>query len=314
MSQEGLPRVDTAAAAPHEDQPLRLDLIEGKNSEASFSELLDEAFGLEPQKHFLSDFPVWGVGADPRRSIRFGAWDGDRLVACIGARIAWLQMPEGERHRVCLIGAVATALSHRGRGIASRLVSLACRWAEDRQAQLVVLWGSEHKMYQRLGFELCGRQVRVPIREIVQEAAMGGELGRGWVPAIWDRLRCRKTGLLLEDGDLVWMREHRGTQWYWSGSRENPSAYAAVGRGIDLPGMVHEWGGSDTRTMRALFAQIARESPDAEVLGSPWLMSEAGLVQRSLPIENLCLARVIDPSAKKLLESDALWFWGLDGV
>ncbi|MGK5085453.1 GNAT family N-acetyltransferase [Bdellovibrionota bacterium FG-1] len=327
-------------------ETLNLDLIEGPEKSAQFSRLLDESFSVPAGAHFFDDFPVWNeaVGPHSDRVFRVGVWQREELVSCAGVRLADLRVPAGDL-KVALMGAVATAPSARGRGLASRTVSIAVEWARERGAALVLLWGSELHLYERLGFELCGMQVRVPLSQL----DLGPDpdfarvvLGRGWIPSLLRCLRLRGTGIRHSGVDERWLEAHKNVQWYWLGDPETPLAYAAIDRGIDLQGVVHEWGGESSAAIKVLLHLIKMERPEAQLLASPDLLSAWQLGAPRAEVEFLCMARALDVpkisaayglalskddplmvtpnmAACRLFFGPAegalpLWLWGLDAV
>jgi hypothetical protein len=247
---------------------------------------------------------------------------------------------------VALIGAVATAGSHRGHGLASRTVSLAVEWARERGAAMALLWGAETALYERLGFELCGSQVRIGLGELDLGAPIKDfsriVLGRGWIPSLVQSLKMRGSGLRLADSDERWLEAHKGVDWYWLGEPDAPQAYAALGRGIDLQGLVHEWGGESPEALKTLLQLVRMERGDAQLLASPELLGAWQLGAVQAPVEYLCMARALDvarltrgfgialPADDPLMTTpDAaicrklfgpgenarpLWIWGLDAV
>ena len=282
--------------------------------------LLNRCFPVPSGSSFYDDFPVW----DPRRRIpgvrHFGLKEGEQMVASATLREAPLQVG-GKLLRAGLIGGVATDPGHRGHGHASRLVEEVVQEAKASGVQVLLLWGSEHALYERLGFALAGRQVRFRLSDLepLGEELPQGRIRRGWEPAIFELMRQRADGLKLRTGDAAWLSGHRNTQW-WSWERIAPNglagatvAYAAIDRGIDLGGFVHEWGGSPAE-LRALLHQIRHERPEAWLLGPSDTQARLGL--RELPQswveESLALCQSLDPMVEPLLNS--LWIWGLDAA
>jgi hypothetical protein len=107
--------------------------------------------------------------------------------------------------------------------------------------------------------------------------------------------RKRENGLALQSSDRQWLSAHKNVQWYWSGSAERPGAYAAIGRGIDLQNIVHEWGGNAAE-LRALLGAIHRDHPEAVLLGPPALLRKYGFETGSAAPEFLALVRILDPA------------------
>lgn len=272
----------------------------GPGAEKQFSALEDEAFGVVAPGHYLDDFPIWdsslthAVGT----TFRLGAFDGDRLIAAAGVRLVELKNSGGPL-TAALIGAVATHPEYRGRGLATQLVSLAVEWAGERGAALAVLWGSEHRLYAKIGFTPCGTQASIPLRSLVS-AGSKTSVSEGWTAGILKALKSRPQGVSIRDVDRAWLAAHKNVRWFWTGSPEQAGAYAALGRGIDLSHFVHEWGGTRADLI-AVLNKIHVADPEAKLLGTPELFKQYGFQHDPSTEERLGLARVID--ATKLFKS-----------
>ncbi|ALN74457.1 GNAT family N-acetyltransferase [Aureimonas sp. AU20] len=85
-----------------------------------------------------------------------GAFDGERIV---GTVTVFLALPQNQPHRG-EIGKLMTAVSHRGRGIASTLMAAAEALARERGKSLLVLDTAEEEgaasLYERLGYIRAG--------------------------------------------------------------------------------------------------------------------------------------------------------------
>jgi len=170
---------------------------------------------------------------------------------------------------------------------------MAVQWATQRGAALALLWGSEHELYAKLGFVPCGTQATIPLSSLTDSGTSGSGVSTGWVPGIFAALKSRNSGMVIRDEDRGWLSAHRNVQWFWSGSPQRVRAYAALGRGIDLPGFVHEWGGETTELLSVL-RHIQKLDPQAKLLGSPALFASRGLQHDTATEERLGLARIID--------------------
>lgn len=325
---------------------LRVTLIRGPEGKAQFSALLDQGFQIPAGSHFFNDFPIWDESLAPvNQTLRIGIFHHETLVACAGLRMAGLKANGGGVLPIGMIGAVATHESWRGRSLATQLVSYLVDHAKKQGAAITMLWGSEHSLYEKLGFQLCGTQVRIPLMtlDLGQGPAPGARIGMGWNPALLGCMQRRTAGLALSQNDLLWLSSHKNVHWLWSGNPASPSAYLAVNRGIDLFGMVHEWGG-EWNELAELLACVRKVQPEAELLGSPLTYANYPVLdaaQASMPREFLCMGKVVDPLKAikalkpELLEAVAridpstfdastlfghheaaipLWIWGLDAV
>lgn len=284
-----------------EENLLTIDELNQDDSLKQFSMLLDHCFQVPQGQRFLDDFPIWDISFQVPNILRIGAFQESSLRACAAVRTANLMAVGGNTVKVAIIGAVASHPELRGKGVASQLVSVACQWAKGQGAALVALWGSEHELYRRIGFELVGSQLRVPLRDLVEgdvasySTAHAGEIHSGWAPGIFNLAQKRTRGLRLEDSDRQWWEGHRHTEWYYYGDPKAPRAYLGMGRGIDLANIIHEWGGDPT-ALKALFADLVQKRPEASLLGYPKEIHSLGVsLTTPYPSEFLCLAKVLDP-------------------
>ncbi len=275
--------------------------------------LLNRAFPVPPGGSFYDDFPVW----DPAAGVstrRFGAWDPatGRLLGCALARTAELIAPGGGRQPVGIVGGVATDPLARGRGLARRLTGSAIEWLASRGVPAVALWGEARGLYTSLGFAPTGRQLRVVLGGLAGAAASAASVHEGWDDSLLALLRERRErGLRLTGGDRAWVRAHRHVQWRWLGEPGAARAAIAVGKGIDLAGIVHELIGAP-EDLRALLAHARDEGIAREAIVPEARIGELGLeLVRERILESVCLLRMLDPTRWR---ADSLWFWGIDGA
>ncbi|MEK6706148.1 MAG: GNAT family N-acetyltransferase [Bdellovibrionota bacterium] len=285
---------------PHRCTDAPLILILDKTNRKQLVTLLDKAFNVPTWSHYYDDFTVWDDYYSSHLEIRrFGIFDAAGvLISTASVRLASIKHTNNEAMLpIALMGAVATDDKWRGRGLASILVSHALEWAKNKGAALSVLWGSEHELYRRLGFELCGDQLRKPLAMFhgIDSIINSDFVKQGWVDGIWKCMLKREGGLNLEASDIRWISAHKNVQWYWSGGSDEPSAYAAIGKGIDLHETIHEWGGSSKELM-SILCKIKKNQPTAVILGCRKLFDKYDLAVGESVSEYLCLANIIDPT------------------
>lgn len=303
------------------------EITAGRGDE-DFLALLNQAFPVPPGHTFFEDFPVWDLRHRLASVSVWGLYEGRSLVASAGLRMCYLKNPGLKSIPVGIIGAVATHSRWRGQGLASKGVFRAVESARSQGAQVVFLWSGETSLYQKLGFELCGTQTRVRLDQLDLPLEKG-EFPHfmGWTPQIFNKISEREDGLQLSEVDRGWYSAHQNTSWFYTQSAQSSevTAYAALGRGIDLNHIVHEWGG-DPATLHGLLNSIKKVDPDAELLGSrsqiekffPHLLNATAKATDAFQDEPLTLARVLDPvGLSQTLGTDAsdsfpLWIWGLD--
>lgn len=291
--------------------PLAMKVIDGEAGVRGLSELLDSSFPVPAGGHYFNDFPIWAAGASLDR-IRIGVYRQDLLLNAACARVA--RMKIGDRTvPMGLIGAVVTRPEFRGAGLAGRTIATALEWLQTRGAVFAVLWGTASNLYSRLGFEPFGEQADSLLVDLALRPARSETVQEGWHPEIFPLLRERIGGLDLSAEDRSWVEQHRNVRWFWTGPAARPTAYAALGKGIDLAGFVHEWGG-EREALHALLSGVRDRVPTARILGSPRTLAHYGLVPIPAATAPVCLARVIDVEAVRGIEGADFWLWGLDGA
>ncbi len=282
---------------------LQADVISDEESFQQFSRLLDVCFSVPEGCHYFDDFPVWNPKFGVFPLLRIGAFEGKKLVSTAAVRLGTLRPYQGSENsqtRIAIIGAVATDPLWRGMGLASRLISLSVDWARDKGASLVVLWSSEQNLYRRHGFELCGAQMEVPLAQMQITETPAEQVYRGWNYKLFELVRERRGGLILGDKDRGWFEGHKNVEWMYVGSSDSPKAYVAVGRGVDMNGIIHEWGG-ETKGLLSLLQFLKSNSPNLKFLCSPFHMEELGIPVPKSKLESLCMAKILDP--EKLVEN-----------
>jgi hypothetical protein len=301
---------------PEVSSSLDLSAISGDYANRQFSSLLDLSFGVPTNMCFLEDFPVWDPNLKVPDVMRWGAFQGDQLLSSTAIRRAQIRLHSSRLIDIAILGAVSTRPEWRGHGLASRLVAHAVGWAEKQNVSAILLWGAESSFYHRLGFVNFGKQMRLPLSVFENRRERSSSIQTGWNPKIFSLLQNRAEGLVLSSSDLKWYSAHRNVEWFWSSDRNGQlKAYAALGRGIDLGNIVHEWGGSK-KELEALLASISTQRPNATLLCSLQHAAEFGiLAEKNLTpiVDSLGMIRVLDPLLT--LESfEKLWVWGLDAA
>ncbi len=277
-----------------------------------YSNLIDQAFGLEAPKSYLKDFPVWDpeiVPAPHRHQV--GGFHGTRLVCTASIRIANYRFSDGIITCFGLIGAVATHPNFTSKGYASEAIALVIHEGDRRNVNVFALWGSESPIYRKRMFEFGGKQLRIPLKALVlrKPSIEGFEFRSGWDAEIAIHLLARKSGLQYEDADLLWLSRHPNVEWRTLRVDGKCLAYCAWNRGIDLPNIIHELDGEPTACV-ALLKLLQDRYPDLEWITHPdiparWKITgaENGI------IEPLAQFRLGTLERERI---DTVWFTGMD--
>ena len=265
--------------------------------------LVSKAFGYTPPHIFFDDFPIWNFES---KSIQhYGIFEGDQLISHVGVRHAQLKTTHGATP-ISMIGAVATDENFRGRGLSTRLMKHALHEIDPGESPWTILWGSEHQFYGKLGFNLQGKQIRIPLSRLSINPvhAKSSLIQTGVNSKIIHSLISEKIGVSLSSNDSKWIEAHQTIQWY---SISEPFAFVAFQRGMDLHHLIHEMGG-DRKSMDSLLFHIAMRDPMAEVLGKQEQLQKMGIDSKLGIEEHLCLAR---PRNQNQKWNDEFWVSGI---
>lgn len=273
---------------------MNIRAIAGAKEEQAFDELVSSSFGLPAESRYLAHFPVWQASHASDSKV-FGVFSDDHLVASAGihfSTLAGLSAPIS----AAMIGGVATHADWRSKGLATHVMHRCLEEAVQRGAALAFLWGSEHDFYRKFGFELAGAQARTPLSKLQLGTGIEGlQVEKGWSEEIFELQLRRRIGAMLKWDDASWVAAHQGVEWYRLVSGSRTIAFAAYGRGIDLIGLVHEWGGS-VEEVKLLLGEVLREHPDSQLLVAPWEMDDFKADLSESHLEYLAMVRVLDPN------------------
>lgn len=228
--------------------------------------------------------------------------------------------------RVGMIGLVYTDPAARGQGLAGRCIESCCEALEHQGAVVALLWSDKPAFYARLGFHPFGEEKRWIVDAAVCHIARQS-LGQGAVsPALemdtprssdWaemEDLYASKTFRVdRQPGELERLAAAPDTFCVVARSEGRVRAYAALGRGDDFQGVVHEWAGSNEDVL-ACVEVLCGECGPLFVQAGP----ESGAMATAVELagarctsDSFALARILDP-ARPLPSS--LYLWGFDSI
>jgi hypothetical protein len=168
--------------------------------------------------------------------------------------------------KIAAIGSVVTDEGHRNQGL-SRLILENCLEESRRQdCDIAVLWTNLYDFYRKLDFELGGSEVACTFNENFSGEGVGATAGLRFIKghqisaeALHRLYNQHTVGSIRSIEDirkfLLIPQTQLTTAW---DSQGQLVAYAVEGKGIDLTGYVHEWGGK-VAPLLALFSHLRRE-------------------------------------------------------
>jgi GNAT superfamily N-acetyltransferase len=166
--------------------------------------------------------------------------------------------------KVGAIGSVVTDSNHRNKGFSRQIILDCIKAAEDQNCDFAILWTNLFDFYQKLGFTLAGTEVSLVIEKEFTAPSSDGSLrfvssNKISAEAI-HKLYCQHTVYSIRTPEEI--RKFLNipnskvfTAWDQS---NNLVAYAVEGKGADLGGYIHEWGGSVTKLI-SLLSYVRKE-------------------------------------------------------
>ncbi len=229
-----------------------------------------------------------------------------------------------ERIGVVLLGNVCTDPDYRNKGLMRAL--FARIYLDYPQAQFAILWSEREELYTKLGFESSCKEWRFTF----SREKLSKELTRT-PPEI--ALKQAKDCDIQELKDLRfplsttidrlfedWRTLCTIPMMYCAERRVDHqlTAFALTGKGVDLQGVVHEWGAKDPQVLlQTLLGLMQRASWDQLTLLCPISLSQAwreGLEPFTESVESATMALIKPLQGHSLEKLNGLFIWGLDSI
>lgn len=246
------------ATGTHEVAPGRLRPTERDR----FLGLIDRAFGCPAPASLRTAFPT--ALAAENHDHHYVLREGEEILSAAAALRRRWRTSQGWLEVACL-GCFATDPAHRGRGHSRRLQEWMLEELAAEGVELALLWTDEPRVYRRRGFEACGVETHARLSLPLEVRPEAGEsLRPGGPDDAAALLRLYEQHPLRSARTLEDMRRYLAPEVSRTAILERegrPVAYAALGKGLDFPGYVHDYAGSPRQVQvlwRALAEQGAR--------------------------------------------------------
>lgn len=161
--------------------------------------------------------------------------------------------------KVAAIGSVVTDPKYRMQGLSQKIIESCIEAAKSEGADFAVLWTDLYDFYRKMGFELAGTEVSLVIDEEPQiensnlKFLKSAKISPEAILRLYSQHPC---GTIRTADDIRKFLQIPNSQVYTAWSAQNELlAYAVTGKGIDLQGYVHEWGGGVSQ-LKALLAHV----------------------------------------------------------
>lgn len=216
------------------------------------------------------EYPL-SLGRSQRHNMRVIIENGEVIAHAVMKPIL-VKTPIGV-FKVAGIGSVVTSETYRNQGHSTRIIESCLAAAKEADCDLAILWTDLFDFYRRMGFELAGSEVSVLIdRELTGGTPAG--LGHKFVdsskiaPESMLRLFQQHSVSSHRTADdvralLAIPNSRVSTAWDASGKL---MAYAIEGKGADLDGYVHEWGGSSSSVVSLLSHMRTTQKRDLRLI------------------------------------------------
>lgn len=174
--------------------------------------------------------------------------------------------------KAAAIGSVVTDPQHRNQGLSHRILEDCLNEAQKQECDFAILWTDLYEFYNKLNFELCGSEISLVMEENFPPPLPNLKIIKGPQVSSEAILRLFNQHTVTSVRSVEDIRKYLNipnsnvyTAWDLS---NNLVAYAIEGKGSDLSGYIHEWGGS-APALVSLLSSIRREKNEAITLIAP---------------------------------------------
>lgn len=181
--------------------------------------------------------------------------DEERIVSHAVLKPLIIKSPHAI-YKVGAIGSVVTDPQHRSQGLSTSIITDCLDEASRQQCDVAILWTDLYDFYRRMGFELAGTEISLLLENPLGASHNGLRFSDDprVSPEALSRLYSAHTVASVRSVEdirkfLAIPRTRVYTAWQSNGQL---AAYAVEGKGADLSGYIHEWGGSVTDILALL--------------------------------------------------------------
>jgi predicted acetyltransferase len=207
-----------------------------------------------------SEFPI-AFSEGNRNNIRI-ITERDQVLAHAVIKPMIVKAPAG-LFKVAGLGSVVTSSEHRNQGLSSKTIESCLEAARAHGCDFAILWTNIYDFYRKFGFELGGSENSVLIDRdlVVKDQGLkfvdGNKVAADAIHRLYSQHTVTSLRTVEETRKYLQIPNSRVyTAWDASGSLK---AYAIEGKGADLTGYVHEWGGG-VQALLGLFAHIRKST------------------------------------------------------
>ena len=181
--------------------------------------------------------------------------DAEKILAHAVSKYLLIKTPVGI-FKVAAIGSVVTDPKFRNQGHSQKVLEASLEAAKTHGCDFAILWTDIYDFYRKLGFELSGSEIGMKIDSsfsyLNEEQLRIESTSNVSSEALLKVYNKHLVGTIRIPADIQSYLKIPNMKLYTAWDSKNQlRSYAALGKGADLNGYVHEWGGgvSDLLTM-----------------------------------------------------------------
>lgn len=223
---------------------------------ASFVSFLSNQLRPNAQWSIAEEYPL-AIDDSNLNNIRVMKADDTFLSAAV-MKPQLMKSPAGI-FKMAGIGSVVTDPSHRNQGLSRQVLDDCLSAAKNHGCDFAVLWTNLYDFYRKIGFELAGHEVALTIDQPWSEEPSSLRFSQGGnveAEAILRLYSMHMAGTIRTAEDVrKYLKIPNSTVYTAWDEQGRLQAYAVEGKGADLTGYIHEWGGGVSKLL-PLFRHI----------------------------------------------------------
>ena len=173
--------------------------------------------------------------------------ESDQVLSHALVRPIMMKTPAGF-FKIAAIGSVVTSSEHRNKGLSKKIIEDCLALAKEQGNDFAILWSDLYDFYRKMNFELAGSEVsalidkKLDVKTDTEFKLMhSNKVDAGAIYKLFSRHTVCTMRTIDEIAKYLKIpNSNVYTAWNPDGTI---AAYAVEGKGADLQGYVHEWGG-----------------------------------------------------------------------
>lgn len=158
--------------------------------------------------------------------------------------------------KVAAVGSVVTEAAHRNLGLSRQVLEDALSAAQSHGCDFALLWTNLFDFYRKIGFEMAGSEIALTLMTVWPDEPHALRFMKGPNVDAEAMLRIysqHTTGTIRTAEDIRKFLRIPNSNVYTAWDHEGRlHAYAVEGKGLDLNGYIHEWGGGVSKLLPLL--------------------------------------------------------------